>query len=197
MARIQSLVLAGFSIFTLSGSVRAVEFNQVLNDQSTLTFVSKQMSVPVEGKFKLFSTRLAFDPAKLQSAKAQIEITMSSIDAGSKEANDEVTGKDWFDVKAFPTAKFVSTAIKSLGGNRYEVSGPLTIKGKTHTVTAPFTFIQHSNTAMFDGGFALKRTDFGIGEGSWSDPSVVSNEVQIKFHVVAGVSVAAGASAKR
>ena len=38
---------------------------------------------------------------------------------------------------------------------------------------------------LVDGAFVLKRADFAIGEGSWSDFGTVANEIQIKFHFLA------------
>ncbi|MFZ2523696.1 MAG: YceI family protein, partial [Candidatus Ferrigenium altingense] len=102
---------------------QAAEFNLVQADQSTLAFAYKQMGVPMEGNFGKFSVRINFDPARANAARAQIEVDLASIDTGSNEANDEVGGKQWFNTKAFPSAQFVSTGVKALGGNRYEVLG--------------------------------------------------------------------------
>ncbi|MBA3995584.1 MAG: polyisoprenoid-binding protein [Candidatus Accumulibacter sp.] len=168
-----------------AGSAAAVEFGQVQAEKSTLTFVSKQMGVAVDGKFRKFATTLSFDPAKPTQGSARLDLDMASIDAGSKDANDEVVGKAWFNVKEHPQASFVSTSVKALGGDRYEAAGKLTIKGKTQDVKAPFTFRQDGGNGIFDGYFTLKRLDFAIGDGAWSDTSAVANEVQIKFHVVA------------
>ena len=166
-------------------SLQAAEYTTLQTDKSSLTFVYKQMGVPVDGSFKRFTAQLNVDPAKLATAKATFDLDLASIDAGSEEANDEVAGKAWFNTKAFPRAKFESTGFKSLGGNRYEVSGKMTIKGKTQPATATFTLTPQGNSAIVDGAFELKRNDFGIGEGSWSDVSVVANEIQIKFHFLA------------
>ena len=169
----------------LAGTAHAVEFKQVDAAKSSLAFNTKQMGVPVPGSFKKFSTQIAFDPAKPTAASTTLEIDLASIDAGSKDANDEVVGKQWFNVKAFPTAKFVSTGVKALGGNRFEAIGKMTIKGQTRDVVAPFTFKQEGANGVFDGGFVLKRMDYNIGEGPWADVSAVANEIEIKFHVVA------------
>lgn len=165
--------------------VQAAEFNQIQTDKSTLGFVYKQMGVPVDGSFKKFSAQLKFDPARISAAKATLDIDIASIDTGSDEGNDEVASKAWFNTKAFPQAKFESSGFKALGGNKYEVSGKMQIKGRTQTVTAPFTINQQGNQAVVDGSFVLKRADFAIGEGSWSDFGTVANEVQIKFHFLA------------
>lgn len=163
----------------------ADEFNRVQADKSTLVFAFKQMGVGLEGRFKKFTVRLNFDPAKANSAKASLDVDIASIDTGSTEGDDEVAGKLWFNTKAFPTARFESSSVRSLGGNRYEVAGQLTIKGRTQAVTAPATVSIQGNNASFDGAFVIKRADFAIGEGPWADFGTVANEVQIRFHIVA------------
>ncbi len=165
-------------------AAQAVTYTQV-QPASRISFVSRQMGVPVEGGFARFTTQLAFDPARPDNSKARIDIDLASIDAGSKEANEEVLGKTWFNVKAFPTATFVSTSVRPIGGNRYEVRGPLTIKGKTKDVSAIFNFRQDGANGVFEGVFILKRNEFAIGEGSWSDTSVVADEIQIRFRLLA------------
>jgi len=167
------------------GTVQAIEFTTPQADKSKLGFTFKQMGVAVDGNFRKFSTKLAFDPAKPEKASATLEIDLASIDAGSDEANDEVKNQAWFNTKAYPTAKFVSSAVKSLGGGRYEVSGTMTIKGRSKPAVAPFTFKQEGNTGVFEGAFVLKRADFAIGEGQWADFGTVANEIQIRFRVVA------------
>ena len=44
--------------------------------------------------------------------------------------------------------------------------------------------------AVFDGAFVLKRLDFAVGDGIWSDVSAVANEVQIMFHIVGAPAAA-------
>jgi polyisoprenoid-binding protein YceI len=171
----------------------AIEFNQFQASKSALSFVSKQMNVPVEGQFKSFRSKIAFDPAKPAAAKAEFEIDLASIDAGSKDANDEVATKAWFDTKAFPLAKFVATSVKPLGNNRFEVAGKMSIKGRTLDLTTPVTLRQEGNSATFEGSLVLKRADYAIGEGMWADFGTVANEVQIKFRLVAIAAAAAGA----
>lgn len=166
-------------------SVQAVEYNQVQPDKSTINFTYKQMGVAVDGKFKKFASQLNFDPAKPTAAKATFDVDLASIDTGAPEGDQEVAGKPWFNTKAFPTAKFVSGTIKPLGGNKYEVAGQLSIKGKTQEVIVPATFTAQGNTGVFDGSFTIRRADFSIGEGSWAKFDIVANDVLIKFRITA------------
>lgn len=169
-------------------SVSAVEFNTPQIDKSKVTFTFKQMGVAVDGKFRRFTPKISFDPARAEKASTTLEIDLASIDAGSDEANDEVKNPAWFNTKAFPTARFVSSAVRSLGGGKYEVSGTLTIKGRSKEATAPFTFKQEGAVGVFDGAFVIKRADFAIGEGQWADFGTVANEIQIRFHVLAAAA---------
>ena len=180
--RILAIALIGMLVVT---PTQSAEFNAIATDKSSLVFVYKQMNVPVEGRFKKFSAQISFDPAKPAAAKAALDVDLASIDAGSSEADDEVAGKAWFNTKTYPQAKFVSTGVKALGGNRYEVSGKMSIKGRTQEVSAPFTFTPQGNGAVVDGAFVLKRADFAIGEGAWADFGTVANEIQIKFRFLA------------
>jgi polyisoprenoid-binding protein YceI len=156
----------------------------VLYDKSRISCVSRQMSVPVEARFKKFTAQISFDPARPADGKARFDIELESFDIDNAEVNDEARGKNWFDTKTYPKATFVSGAIKSLGGGRFEVRGPLTIKGRTHEVSAPFTYKEEGATAAFEGAFPIKRLQYNIGEGVWKDTDTVADEVQIKFHIV-------------
>ena len=166
-------------------SAQAVEYTQVQPEKSAINFVYKQMGVAVDGKFKNFASQLNFDPAKPAAAKASFDVELGSVDTGAPEGDQEVAGKPWFNTKAFPTARFVSGSVKALGGNRYEVAGQLTIKGKTQDVVVPATFTAQGNSGVFDGSFTIRRGDFAIGEGSWAKFDIVANEVQIKFRIAA------------
>jgi len=169
-------------------AAQALEFTQVHAAKSTLSFVSRQMNVPVEGQFRSFRAKLSFDPAKPAAAAAELDIDLASIDAGSKDANDELAGKDWFNTKVYPVAKFVLTSVKPLGGNRFEVAGRMTIKGKTQDLATPVTLRQDGASGVFEGSLVLKRADFAIGDGMWADFGTVANEVQVKFRLVASAA---------
>lgn len=171
-------------VLTCCNTASALEFNQVQTGESWVGFAYKQMGVPLDGKFKRHSAQLVFDPARLASAEARIGIDLSSIDTGSAEADEEVLGKSWFHAKSYPAASFVASGIRALGGNRYEATGQLTLKGRTQNVVVPVTFQQNGARGAFDGAFIIRRLDYAIGEGAWADVSTVANEIQIRFHFV-------------
>lgn len=160
-------------------------FDQVLADKTRVGFVFRQMNVPVEGHFRTARTALVFDASEPSKSSVRLELDLGSIDAGSTEANEEVVTKPWFNLKAFPTATFVSTAVTPLGGDRFELAGKLSIKGKEREVRTPVTVVRNGNTATFEGKFTLRRLEFGVGDGLWADTSVVADEVEIRFRAAA------------
>ena len=108
----------------------------VLKTDPAKTSVSatfKQMNVPVESKFKKHNVLIDYDAAKPDASKATVEVETASLDMGDPEYNKEVAKKEWFNSAQFPKTTFVSTAIKSAGAGKLNVTGTPTIKvnGKT------------------------------------------------------------------
>ena len=180
----RSLALAANLAFVMPVA-HAVEYKSVAIDKSKVTFNYKQMGVAMDGQFKKFSTQLSFDPAKAAQAKASIEIELASVDAGSAEADDEVVGKSWFNVKSFPKALFVSTQVKPAGPNQFDVTGKLTIKGQTRDVAFVLKHTPQGANGVLSGGLVIHRGDFSIGEGPWAKFDVVANDIQINFQLTA------------
>lgn len=180
--RILAAALLGLGLATQAG---AVDYARFVPEQSRIEFTSTQMGVAVDGRFRKFDAQIAFDPAKPTAASARIDIALASIDAGSTDADDEVAGKPWFNTKAFPTASFVSSTVRALGGDRYEAVGRISIKGRTQDAVLPFTAKHDGKAATFDGSLVIKRLDFALGEGAWADVGTVANEVRIRFRIVA------------
>lgn len=180
------IALALISTFALATSAaHAAEYNQVQPDQSKIAFNYQQMGVSMDGSFGTFASQLRFDPAKPEAASAAIDVELASIDTGSEEGDDEAARKTWFNTKDFPAARFESTAVKALGGNKYEVAGKLTIKGTTKDVVVPATFTPQGNSGVFEGSLTIQRGDFSIGEGAWKAFDIVANDVVITFRISA------------
>jgi polyisoprenoid-binding protein YceI len=153
--------------------------------KSSVSAVFKQMNVPVESKFKKAAIVIDYNASAPDASKASVDIETASLDLGDAEMNKEVAKKDWFNSAQFPKASFVSTAIKSAGAGKLNVTGKLTIKGKVQDVTFPITVKSEGGKNVFDGALPIKRLAFNVGEGEWKDTGMVADEVTIKFHVEA------------
>ncbi len=149
--------------------------------QSEIAFLTRQMGVPVDGRFKKFDAQVAFDPKQPTAAKISFTIDLGSAAIGTAETEAELLKPDWFDTRKFPQATFTSTAVKPAGTGKLEVAGTLSIKGSSQAVTVPVLLAQTAGLTTATGSFTLKRLDFKIGDGDWKDTSVVANEVQVRF----------------
>jgi polyisoprenoid-binding protein YceI len=149
--------------------------------KSSIRFVTKQMGVPVEGRFRKFNASVAFDPKKPEATKAEFEVDLASIDLGSEEGETEVKRPLWFDTAKFPRAKFMLASLKPAGPGKYEASGALTIKGITQPIAVPVSFVESAGARTVEGQFTMKRLQFHIGEGHWSDTETVADEVLVRF----------------
>lgn len=79
---------------------------------------------------------------------------------------------DFFDVTHFPTAQFDATAFRPLdgvqaGAPNFEISGKLTIKGITHTITFPAIIsLAESGSLVAEAHFDIDRTQWNVVYGS-------------------------------
>ncbi len=181
--RLLTTSLAGLAFASASLMAAAPAWAQqaLVPAQSEILFVSKQMGVPVEGRFKKFDAQIAFDPAKPATSKIAFTVDTGSATLGVKESDAELPKSTWFNVAKFPQATFQSTAIKAAGPGKFDVAGKLSIKGATQDVNVPVTLTQSGNITTATGAFTIKRLAFKIGENEWADTSMVADDVQVKF----------------
>lgn len=190
MHKIVLQVLLAGQVF-LSSPAQAAIINAVDLVKSEIKFVGKQMGVAAEGQFRKFDVAIALDTNKLAASRVVVTIDVASIDTGSRESDDEVKSSAWFDVKNHPTAKFALGSVKALGSNNFQGIGQLTVKGKSRELMVPFSVKTNGSASIVEGSFALKRLQFGLGEGPWADTDTVADEVTVQFHFeTAGKSAA-------
>lgn len=186
--KISSPILRACALLTLSGMTLAAHAAPLKTDmaRSSVSATFKQMNVPIENKFKKFTAAIDYDAARPETSKAIVDIETGSLDMGDADYNKEIARKEWFNTAQFPKATFVSSSIKAAGAGKVDVTGKLTIKGKTTDVAFPLTVKSEGGKQVFDGAVPIKRLTYNIGEGAWKATDMVADEVLIKFHVVAG-----------
>src|SRR5258705_11058754 len=150
-------VFRGAMLLILLFASAAFAQQKVVPDKSYIRFVSKQMNVPVEGKFRKFDATVAFDPQKPEATKAEFEVDLASIDLGTPEGETEVVRPLWFDTAKFPKAKLVASAVKATGPGKFEATGALTIKGTTQNITTAFTLAEAGEGRTVEARFTFKR----------------------------------------
>lgn len=151
---------------------------------SEIAFTTKQMGVPVEGKFTKFSAQITLDPKKPETGNVAFSIDTGSARFGSAELDAEVPKPTWLNVVKFPQASFQSGSVKAAGAGKFEVAGKLTIKGTVRDVVVPVAVTQAGSNSTATGTFTIKRLAFKVGEGEWTDTSMLADDIQIRFKLV-------------
>jgi polyisoprenoid-binding protein YceI len=176
-----AVAVVSATMLSLGGGAAAQPVATLLATDSEITFVSRQMGVPVTGRFTRFDAQISLDPRRPEEGRVAFTIPVASATIGVRETDAELPKPAWFDAAKHPSASFESTAIKALGEGRFEVAGKLAIKGAARDVVVPVALAQAGPRSIATGAFTIKRLDFGIGEGEWSDTSIVANDVQVRF----------------
>jgi polyisoprenoid-binding protein YceI len=183
--RCSTLILSALALLALP----ALAQQKLLPAQSELGFTFKQMGVAVDGRFKKFDAQISFDPAKLATSTVTMTVDIASATLGTPEVDAELPKAPWFNTAKFPQASFASSAFKSLGAGKFEVTGKLSVKGQSQTVVLPLAMTQTGALTTAVGVFTIKRLAFKIGDNEWADTSVVADDVQVKFKLaLTGVS---------
>jgi len=136
--------------------------------------------------FRSFDLTLNLDSQNVENSSVAVVIDATSIDSRVEAFNGHLNGPKFFDTENYPTITFDSTSIKSTGENTLDVTGDLTIKGITHSVTLATTINKAANHPMkkipiigVDATATVSRSAFGL------DRLVprVSDEVSINISV--------------
>lgn len=148
---------------------------------SSVSFKIKNLGITVDGTFTGLSGTINFDPSQLSSSKFDVTVNTASIDTGIELRNKHLKKEEYFDVKAYPQIKFVSTKIEAGLEERFTVTGKLTIKKTTNEIKFDFTSTKKDGGLLFAGEFPLNRRDYKIGGSSFS----MADELKVFLSVLA------------
>jgi polyisoprenoid-binding protein YceI len=161
---------------------------------SRIGFVARHaMVAKVRGAFNEFeggAVLQADDPA---SSTAQLTVQATSIDTRNAQRDEHLRSNDFFAMDEHPTITFVSTGVEQAGDAEYAVTGDLTIKGTTRSVTVPFAFDGLATDpfgnlrAGFEGSVVVNRKDWGVNwnAGLEAGGVLVSEKITLEFEISA------------
>jgi polyisoprenoid-binding protein YceI len=151
------------------------------------------MVTKVRGAFNEFEGTATIDGENPENSSVAVTVQVASIDTRSEQRDGHLRTNDFLDVENFPTLTFTSTAVKHLGGEDFEVTGDLTIKGVTKQVTLPLEFQGSAldpfgNTRIgFEGSLPINRSDYGITWNAALETGgvLVSDKIVLEFEISA------------
>lgn len=148
--------------------------------ESSLSFQTSQAGGTIEGSFKRFDARIAFDPEDLETSHVEVSVDIASVTTGVAERDQELPKSDWFDVTHFPRATFTADRFHALGNNSYVADGMLALRDIKAPISLPFALASQSDGAVVMRGMVdLDRVTFGIGQGQWAASDMVGRKVTV------------------
>jgi polyisoprenoid-binding protein YceI len=139
-----------------------------------------------EGNFKNFTLKLTASKEDFSDAVIELTADVTSIDTDNSSRDEHLRGVNYFNAASYPSLVFKSKSFTKTAGNKYKLTGDLTIKGVTKTVDLEVTYIgstTHPKTQKSIAGFkitgVINRIDFGVGTSSVS----LADEVTITANI--------------
>jgi polyisoprenoid-binding protein YceI len=166
----------------LSAPSLALAADYVQQPGSTLVFASTYEGEAFTGRFPGFVTRFSFDPAQLATARLEVTIPLGTAGTGNSDYDGEIRGSGFFNAAKFPQATYTATKFRALGGERYAADGTLNLRGVSKPVTLTFTWTGGVRPVL-TGQATVKRLEFGVGAGEWSDTELLPNDVAVSTKV--------------
>ncbi|SFW68132.1 Polyisoprenoid-binding protein YceI [Sinomicrobium oceani] len=145
----------------------------------------------VTGQFTSFSGGLETGGEGFENAKAFFEADVDSISTNNKDRDEHLKSEEFFDAANHPKVTFVSTAFKKTGEDTYEITGDMTMRGKTRAVVLKaehggIMVDPYGNTkAGFEVTGKLNRKDFGLEWNGVTETGgiVVGDEVKLLLNL--------------
>jgi polyisoprenoid-binding protein YceI len=138
---------------------------------SKISFVVKTRLMRVDAVFASWTGKLSMDPAKLNTLALALNVAAPSIDSGSGLKNNEIKGKNFFDVEEFPKITLVSTKVTAAGPGQCQAKASFTLRGITKGVTIPLTVqLDGNGQGAVKGEYNIDRKDYGITHNTFMNP---------------------------
>jgi polyisoprenoid-binding protein YceI len=161
---------------------------------SRIGFVARHaMVTKVRGAFNEFEGSVVVDGADLAASTATLTIQAASIDTRNDDRDGHLRSNDFLAMEEFPQLTFVSTGVQQTGATSVELTGDLTIKGVTNSVTVPFEFEGAATDPFgnlrvgFEGAVTISRKDYGVTWNAALETGgvLVSDKIVLEFEVSA------------
>jgi polyisoprenoid-binding protein YceI len=161
---------------------------------SRIGFVARHaMVTKVRGAFNEFTGTAVLDGANPADSRVEVTIEAASIDTRNAQRDEHLRGNDFLAMQEYPKITFTSTGVRQAAETTFEVTGDLTIKGVTKSITIPFTFEGAATDPFgnqrvgFEGSVTINRKDYGVTWNAALEGGgvLVSDKVTLEFEISA------------
>jgi len=154
---------------------------------SRVIFHYSYEDVPSQGEFRNVDATFDIDTANPGACAINVSIPIAEIFVDTSEVKEYLLDVDMFNAAEFPMATFQANQCRLQSGSAFVADGQLTIRDKTHPISFPFTLgmeMQNGRPRFhLTSEVTVKRLDFDVGTGWWSDTVALPNEIRIEVNV--------------
>lgn len=147
-----------------------------VDSENAVTFVIKNVGINTKGSLNGLKGSIKWDAANPAASQISVTVDAATVSTNIDARDRHLKEEEYFNVAKYPTLSFNSTAVSAT-----TVTGNLTIKGVTKSITFPITVTPSGKGYMFEGNFNINRRDFGVGGNSF----VLSDDVKVTLKVQA------------
>ena len=139
------------------------------------------------GRFNEVTGTYALDYADPSNSSIDITIPTESIDTANEGRDNHLRGADFFSAKEFPAIRFVGTSFDGVDDDTIRVTGDLTVRGVTESVTVDIDWVGERSDPRggyrsgIDATMVINRSDFGVNYGV--DIGVLGDETAIMIGI--------------
>jgi len=151
--------------------------------KSSLKFTFEQAGAAASGNFKKFTTVLIYDEKNLAASSLNVRVEIASVDTQEPERDAMLKDADLFNAAKYPAATFAASSLAKRADGGLEAVGKLTIRDTTHDLRLPLTLKPTPDGLELSGKTAIKRLDYGVGQGEMKATDSVGDEVKIEYVV--------------
>ena len=172
------IAAALLAVTGLTGTALADDFT-LTGDNTKIEFIGTKPQGKHDGGFKTVAGKATAKVGDPTSLKLEVEIDTASLYTDTPKLTAHLKSSDFFAVKDFPKAKFVTTKVEK-AGDSYTVTGEMTLLGKTKTIAFPATVAVTANDLKISSKFQINRQDFGMSFGKGKVDDQVTLKVNLK-----------------
>jgi polyisoprenoid-binding protein YceI len=118
--------------------------------------------VDSKGRFHSWRGKVSVPNADLSKASIEVTVDIASIDTANDKRDSHLKTADFFNAPKWPVAVFRAQGLKSLGGDRYTVSGKLKLMGVSKAVSFPALVTLKGGKLAIKADFKIDRTVWGM-----------------------------------
>jgi polyisoprenoid-binding protein YceI len=159
-----------FSLLALlTASAYGAETYKLDPDHTGIVFRIKHLDIAyVYGRFNKPSGTFVYDESSPANSSIELQVRIDNVDTAVEARDKHIKSEDFLNAAEYSIASFKSTSVRKMSDGTFEVTGQLTVLGKSRSVVFKATQTGFGKDPWgnfrrgFETTFTIKRSEFGV-----------------------------------